>query len=148
MSVLISIEILNRGAGRIRQACSMLRDSPGGESHDNYCCQTTSSAKPTEVLPFRLQAEAAGDARAYFTPFHGLFSPSLLHKGVLKAQWCKKLPDHTGCSVHRGAVMKYMRGSITSKPDGPCQEASREPSVYECKKMNLILLSCFRQTPI
>lgn len=29
MSILISIEILNRGAGRrIRQACSVLRDSP------------------------------------------------------------------------------------------------------------------------
>lgn len=121
---------------------------PGEESHNNYYCQTTCSAIPTEVLPFRLQVEAAGDARTYFTPFHNLFSSSLLHKGVLKAQWCQQLPDHTGCSVHRDAVMKYMRKSVTSKPDGLCWEAGREPSVYECKKMNLILLSCFTQTPI
>lgn len=84
--------------------------APGEESHDDYCCQTC-SAIPTEVLPFRLQAEAVGDTMDYFLSFHGLFSPSLLHKGVLRAQWCKRLPDHTGCSVHHGAVMKYMRVS-------------------------------------
>lgn len=94
--------------------------APAEESEDNYYCQTTCSAIPTEVLPFRLQTEAVGDARAYFSPFHSVFSPSLLHKGVSKAQWCKQLPDHTGCSVHRDAVMKYMRDRITSKPDGPC----------------------------
>lgn len=77
-------------------------------------------AIPTEVLPFRLQTEAVGDARAYFSPFHSLFSPSLLCKGVLKAQWpLEPLPDHTGCSVHCGAVVKYMRDRVPSN-DGPC----------------------------
>lgn len=97
MSLLISIEMLNRAAGRrISQGESSavcLGAAPGEESHDYYCCQKTRSAIPTEVPPFRLQTQRAGDA--YSSPSHSLFSPSLLRKGILKAQWCKQLPDPT-----------------------------------------------------
>lgn len=117
MSLLISVEMLNRAPGRrISQGESSAVCSgadPGEESHDYYCCQTTCSAIPAEVPPFRLQTQRAGDARAYSSPSHSLFSPSLLRRGVLKAQWCKQLPDPASSAHHQHAVMKHVRDRAT-----------------------------------